>query len=228
MKWVKFGVGVGMIFLVGVLVGFILGRQAGQKKVARFVMSGPPAAAVFERLVIKTNPTEEQREELCPIIDKVTGRLMSYYDRMLPEAHGIVMDGYKEVIPVLNEEQAELLVKKTRSLTGRVLKRKNWRFPWDGRQADEVTLEIAERLDLTAEQRRSMGLYIKKQFVTHGLVNRIAEGDDFLKLKEFAIPAPVEILPESILTLDQLETYWIYRSTVAKKPRKAKVDWCAP
>lgn len=216
MKRVKLMVGVGLIFSLGALAGFFTARQVTHHKVRRFVHGGPPAAMIIARMVGRIDLTPDQGRAVDPLLTGLRGELVELHDRTLAEINAIIRKRYSLIVEVLTPDQYQRLLSETRKARRFNMLRTSWRLPWADKSAEEVMAELTAVLSLTPDQQETLKPMVARRVNAQKVVARVmhtTEGFDFLRVARGAEGDGEMARPiQEVLTPDQLETYWLYRT----------------
>ncbi|VVS93613.1 hypothetical protein [Desulfoluna spongiiphila] len=226
MKRVKLMVGVGLIFCLGALAGFFMARQMTHQKIRRFVHGGPPASMVIARMVSRIDLTPQQRQAIDPLLAGLRGELVEFHDRTLGEVNTIILQRYHRIADLLTPAQRQLLLNEAKKTRRFNLLRNSWRLPWADKSPDEVMAELTTALSLTPAQQDALAPLVARRVAAQKAVARMmltAEGVPFREYRAEAMAkgGGINRSIQSVLTPEQLEAYWTYRTgNIKGRPRR--------
>lgn len=94
--------------LLGLIIGFIISTQITQSRINNMLRLGMEEG-FRNRMVEVINPTEDQKAKLDPIIDKYAQQNAQLTSEMRIEMGNQMRSFYKEIAPIINEDQKDRL-----------------------------------------------------------------------------------------------------------------------
>lgn len=222
----KLWLGVFLVFILGMLVGFLGSGIVVKHRLKKFVKDGPPPLFFFKRLPADLDLGPAQQMEIEKIIDQSRRELETLREKHFPQLKSIIDNSISKIKEKLNAEQK----KKFDALM------KHQQFfppgpppPFSEKQAGEILAHISAQLNLTQEQADRVRPIIEESIQQrHRIFEKHPPPDrpdiSSLKSEMHQLDIAIENRLAKILSPRQMELY----RNIRKEHNKTRPGWGGP